>query len=66
MERFVSSIEQSNETQNWNAALTMVLTLPDVCGRLADTKISSQKRYEAWFDRYLLPIYKSPFHGALG
>lgn len=63
MERFVQSIENSVKTENWYAALVMALAIPDICGWLETPKIASQKRYEAWFETYLLPKYKSPFHG---
>lgn len=63
MERFVQSIENSVKTENWYAALVMSLAIPDICGWLETPNVGSQKRYEAWFERYLLPNYKSPFHG---
>lgn len=63
MERFVTSINKSLQTENWYAALSMALTVPDICGWLVEPKAGSQKRYEAWFDKYLLAEYKSPFHG---
>ena len=63
MERFLHSIEQSVKTENWYAALVMALAIPDICGWLETPKVGSQKRFEAWFDKYLLPNYKSPFHG---
>lgn len=63
MERFVASINQSLQTQNWYAALSMSLTVPDISGWLVDPKLGSQKRYEAWFDKYMLSRYKSEFHG---
>jgi len=63
MQRFVSSIGKSIQTGNWYAALSMSLTLPDICGWLENPKLTSQKRYEAWFERYLLKKYLSPFHG---
>lgn len=63
MERFVSSIEASVEAGNWYAALGMALTTPDICGWLESPSSGSRARYEAWFDRYLLPFYRSSFHG---
>jgi hypothetical protein len=63
MEHFVQSIEKSIATENWHAAIAMALAIPDICGWLETPDVRSQKRYEAWFDKYLLPIYKSPFHG---
>ena len=63
MERFLTSVEKSIQTENWYAALTMSLTLPDICGWLTTPDVKSQKRYETWFNTYLLPNYKSQFHG---
>ena len=64
MDRFVQSIENSVKTENWYAALVLVLTIPDICGWVETPIVGSQKRYEAWFEKYLLPTYKSPFHGS--
>ena len=63
MERFVQAIEQSIASKNWYAALTLSLTLPDICGRLEDPSLRSQARFEKWFNDYMLPHYESPFHG---
>ncbi len=63
MERFVQSIEKSIQTENWYAAIAMALAIPDICGWIETPTVGSQKRYEAWFNKYLLPAYKSPFHG---
>ncbi len=63
MDRFISSINPSLQTRKWYAALSMSLTGPDICGWLVDPKIGSQKRCEAWFDKYFLEKYKSQFHG---
>ncbi len=65
MERFTQAIDKSIETGNWYSALTLALTIPDICGRLSYPELArkSQKRYEKWFDEYVLHHYKSPFHG---
>ena len=62
MERFVESIEKSIETENWYGALTLAITLPDICGRLNNPKWGSQKRFEKWFNKYMHHHYKSSFH----
>jgi hypothetical protein len=64
VERFIVSINKSLQTENWYAALSMALTAPDICGWLKNPNTGSQKRYESWFDQYLLSKYKSPFHGS--
>ncbi len=63
MEHLIQSIEKSIETQNWYGALTLAITLPDICGRLNNPKWGSQKRFENWFDNYMKHHYESPFHG---
>lgn len=63
MERFISSIVKSIETENWYAAISMALIIPDICGWLEAPNMTSQKRYEKWFNEYLLDTYKSDFHG---
>lgn len=63
MERFIQAIEKSIESENWYSALTLALTLPDICGRLNDPKSGSQKRFEEWFNKYVRHHYESPFHG---
>lgn len=65
MEHFVVAIEKAVSEKNWYAALALALTMPDICGRLQDPKQKSQSRYEAWYDRYLLPTYQRPM-GPLG
>ncbi len=35
MERFTRAIEKSIKSENWYAALTLALTIPDICGRLS-------------------------------
>lgn len=44
---------------NWYGALTIALTLPDICGRLEYPTDTSKKRYVNWYNRYLLPTYTS-------
>ncbi len=57
MKNFTNSIESSLQNQNWYAALTLALTLPDICGWLENSAIGSEKRYVAWFDKWLLNKY---------
>jgi hypothetical protein len=63
MEHLVQSIEKSIMTENWYSAISMALTIPDICGWLETPTDTSQKRYEAWFNKYLLSFYTSTFHG---
>lgn len=67
MERFTKAIEKSIKSENWYAALTLALTMPDICGQISYPDLrgpgNSKKRYIKWFDRYMLHHYESPFHG---
>lgn len=59
MERFTNSIRAAVESANWYGALTMALTLPDVCGKLENPNGGSQVRYADWFRVWLEPTYTS-------
>jgi len=65
MERFTYAIKKSIDSENWYSALTLALTIPDICGRLSNPELAkkSQKRYEKWLNEYVLHHYESPFHG---
>jgi len=47
---FTDSVRRSIEEQNWYAALTVALTLPDICGKLECPELYSGQRYAKWFD----------------
>jgi hypothetical protein len=64
MERFLTSIERSIATENWYAAITLALTMPDICGWLEDQSKGSRQRYTEWFDKYLLQKYKKVIVGS--
>lgn len=58
MMQFIEAVDQALASESWLAALSLSLTLPDICGRLTDQSVkSSEKRYVAWWDRYLLDRY---------
>ena len=64
MQNLLTAVRTSCSEKNWYAALYMALTLPDICANLQEPGAKeSGKRYRAWFDRYLKPVYKSEFHG---
>jgi hypothetical protein len=54
---FTDAVRNSLENKNWYAALTLALTLPDICGRLEFPDKSSSKRFIHWFNDYLLDEY---------
>lgn len=60
MKNFTNSIRNSIKTENWYGAVSLALTLPDICGRLENPEIkSSQKRTIQWFKKWLEPKYTS-------
>jgi len=62
MKQFANAIRVAVSQQNWHGALALALTIPDVCGRLENPTLGSEKRYKAWWDRYAAP----KFHNMLG
>ena len=58
IKKFVDAAQQCVATKNWYAALTLSLTLPDICSALEDPgpgKVA--KRYTDWCRRYLEPKF---------
>jgi hypothetical protein len=58
IQRFVDAARQCTVAKNWYAALTLSLTLPDICSALEDPgpgKVA--KRYTDWCRRYLEPRF---------
>lgn len=58
MHHLVSATKKALSEKNWYAALTMALSLPDICGRLEDPTKKSQERFEAWWSKYALSSFK--------
>ena len=59
MKRFASAAKAAIASKNWYGALTLALTLPDICGRMESPALGSQRRYEVWWDKYCLDKYRS-------
>ena len=58
MNEFIGAIDSSFQSGNWYGALFIALSLPDICGKLnLPNEPGSQRRYAAWFDRYVRPKY---------
>jgi hypothetical protein len=57
MKHLVESVIQAVTDGNWYAALTVALTLPDICGKLESPQDSSTRRYVRWFNENLAPKY---------
>lgn len=67
MQQFVDAMRAAVADHNSYAALALALTLPDIAGALAMPGTGSKKRYIAWWNEYLTPVYSwSPGHPMLG
>ena len=42
------------------SAISLALTIPDVCGGRISPGKGSRERYESWFDEYVSPSYVEP------
>ena len=63
MQRFIYALNSAVQQRNWYAALSLALTLPDICGRLENPHAKSENRFVAWWDKYLLAKYSSVVGG---
>jgi hypothetical protein len=57
MRHLVDAVRRSVREQNWYAALTLALTLPDIAAKIDGKLGGSESRYVAWFNDYLLSRY---------
>lgn len=51
MINFIDSVRKSVNNRNWTSALSLALSLPDICGYLQYGKIGSKKRYIQWWEQ---------------
>jgi len=59
MKNFIDSVKKSIQEKNWYGALTLALTLPDICGKIENQNKRSGTRYSNWFDKYVKAKYTS-------
>lgn len=57
MKHLLDAIDQALIHSNWYAALSVALTIPDICGCLEDPGAKTGARYKKWFNKYLLAHY---------
>lgn len=63
--RIIEEIQKSLKQDNYLAALTMALTLPDICGKAAEPSLGTGARYKKWYkDNVVLHEKTSDPHGA--
>jgi hypothetical protein len=59
VQHLLTAIKAAISQQNWYAALSVTLALPDIYGWLEDPAASTQDRYISWFDRFVAANYMS-------
>lgn len=59
MDRFITAIDKSLDEQNWYAALSLALMMPDICGKIDQPSEASSKRYMTWVNKWFVPKYTS-------
>lgn len=56
MRHLSNAVRQAVGQRNWYGALSVALTLPDICARIEEPP-TNRSRYVDWCDRYLTPRY---------
>lgn len=54
---FIDSVKSALNNKNYYAALTVSLTLPDMCSKLENPEGQTKERYINWFEKYLSKRY---------
>lgn len=57
MDHLIGAVEKAIDEQNWYAALSLALTLPDICAKMEAPTQGSAKRYAAWANIHFAPKY---------
>ena len=57
MQRYTKAIEKSLQDENWYAALSLALALPDICANVCSPTEGSKTRYVRWYNQYMLLKY---------
>ena len=60
--KIIEEIDKSLESEAYLSALSLVLILPDICGKSEyNSNIKNKERYINWFDEYIGKYEQSPF-----
>lgn len=51
--QIIDDVNNALNAKAYLAALTLVLTIPDICGRAKYGEIGTKKRYIDWYDEYI-------------
>ncbi len=57
MKEFIEAVRKALKDKNWYGALFISLTLPDICGKVENPNLLSEKRYKDWFSKYMSAKY---------
>jgi hypothetical protein len=60
LKHFLQSLALSLKTQNHYSALSLALTIPDICGWVLDPNMGSKSRCIAWLIKYVQHKYTLP------
>lgn len=63
MNDILSALQLSVESKNWYGALIIALTIPDICFKIENSELPTNKRYPAWFDKYKYEKYNDHLTG---
>jgi len=63
MKEILASLQLSVDNKNWYGALLIALSIPDICSKLENPELYTNKRYPDWFDKYKDDNYKSHLTG---
>lgn len=55
VDNLISALEDALQKEAWYAAFSLMLTLPDICGKIEHPDLGSKRRYVEWFDKYVAP-----------
>lgn len=60
IETIIEDINRSLDNEAYLAAMTLALTLPDICGKAKYPKKRNGDRYKKWYDEYVGAYERSP------
>lgn len=53
LERIIEDVNRALDNEAYFAALTLALTLPDICGKVQYPEVGVTKRYISWYDEHI-------------
>lgn len=57
MDHLTQAVESALQQENWYAALSLSLTLPDICSKIDEPDVPTSQRFPRWVDEYFTPGY---------